>query len=140
MKGLERIGVSLETDLLAEFDALIARKGYGSRSEAIRDLIRQELSQARLHDPKAHAVAAVVLVYDHHVTKLADKLLSLQHTHLLETVSSMHVHLDHHHCLEVIVLRGPVGQIHHVGDQMVSLKGVRLGRVNVVSTENGHTG
>jgi CopG family transcriptional regulator, nickel-responsive regulator len=133
MKGLERIGVSLETDLLTQFDALIAQKGYGSRSEAIRDLIRRDLSQARLDDPKASAVAAVLLVYDHHVTKLADKLLGLQHSHLLETVSSLHVHLDHHHCLEVIVLRGPVGQIHRVGDQMVSLKGVLLGRVNLAT-------
>jgi CopG family nickel-responsive transcriptional regulator len=136
MKGLERIGVSLEMDLLAEFDQLIAGKGYGSRSEAIRDLIRQDLSAARLDDPNAQAVAAVLLVYDHHVTKLADKLLSLQHSHLLETVSSLHVHLDHHHCLEVIVLRGTVGQIHRVGDQMVSLKGVHLGRVNLITIKS----
>ena len=135
MKGLERIGVSLETNLLAEFDTLIARKGYTNRSEAIRDLIRQDLSAARLDDPNAQAVATVLLVYDHHVTKLADKLLGLQHTHLLETISSLHVHLDHHHCLEVIVLRGTVGQIHQVGDQMVSLKGVRLGRVNLVNVK-----
>ena len=133
MKGLERIGVSLETDLLAEFDVLIARKGYTNRSEAIRDLIRQDLSAAKLDHPNAQAVAAVLLVYDHHVTKLSDKLLGLQHSHLLETVSSLHVHLDHHHCLEVIVLRGPVGQIHRVGDQMVSLKGVLLGRVNLAT-------
>ena len=135
MKDLERIGVSLGKELLGDFDRLIARKGYGSRSEAIRDLIRQDLSDARLDDPKAQAVAAVCLVYDHHVTKLADRLLHLQHSHLLETVSSLHVHLDHHHCLEVIVLRGPVGQIHRVGDEMVSLKGVRLGRMNLVSVE-----
>ena len=133
MDRLERIGVSLEADLLAKFDALIARKGYRSRSEALRDLIRQDLSEAHLDDPKAQAVAAVLLVYDHHVTKLADRLLGLQHSHLLETVSSLHVHLDHHHCLEVIVLRGPVGQIHRVGDQMVSLKGVLLGRVNLAT-------
>jgi CopG family nickel-responsive transcriptional regulator len=136
MKGLERIGISLETDLLAEFDALIARKGYTNRSEAIRDLIRQDLSAARLDDPNAQAVATVLLVYDHHVTKLADKLLGLQHSHLLETISSLHVHLDHHHCLEVIVLRGSVGQIHRVGDQMVSLKGVRLGRVNLITVKD----
>jgi CopG family nickel-responsive transcriptional regulator len=135
MKGLERIGVSLEMDLLAEFDTLIARKGYTNRSEAIRDLIRQDLSAARLDDPNAQAMAAVVLVYDHHVTKLTDKLLHLQHSHLLETVSSLHVHLDHHHCLEVIVLRGSVEQIHRVGDQMVSLKGVHLGRVNLVTVK-----
>lgn len=135
MKGLERIGVSLETDLLAEFDALIARKGYTNRSEAIRDLIRQDLSAAKLDHPNAQAVAAVLLVYDHHVTKLSDKLLGLQHSHLLETISSLHVHLDHHHCLEVIVLRGSVGRIQRVGDQMVSLRGVRLGRVNLVTME-----
>lgn len=132
MKGLERIGVSLEKDLLAGFDALIAGKGYGSRSEAIRDLIRQDLSAAKLDDPNAQAFATVLLVYDHHVTRLSDRLLDLQHSHLLETISSLHVHLDHHHCLEVIVLRGSVGQIRHVGDQMVSLKGVALGRVNLV--------
>jgi len=135
MKGMERIGVSLEADLLGEFDGLIARKGYTNRSEAIRDLIRRALSDERLEDTHGQAVAAVLLVYDHHVTKLADKLLDLQHSHLLETVSSLHVHLDHHHCLEVIVLRGSVGQIHRVGDQMVSLKGVRLGRVNLVTVD-----
>jgi CopG family transcriptional regulator, nickel-responsive regulator len=136
MKGVERIGISLETDLLAEFDAMIVKKGYATRSEAIRDLIRQDLSVSRLDNPDTQAVAAVLLVYDHHVTKLSDKLLSLQHSHLLETISSLHVHLDHHHCLEVIVLRGTVGQIHQVGDQMVSLKGVRLGRINLVTVKD----
>ncbi|MBP8303422.1 MAG: nickel-responsive transcriptional regulator NikR [Phycisphaerae bacterium] len=136
MQGLERIGVSLDKDLLAGFDALIAEKGYASRSEAIRDLIRQDLSEAKLDDPHAQAFAAVLLVYDHHVTRLSDKLLDLQHSHLLETISSLHVHLDHHHCLEVIVLRGSVGQIRRVGDQMASLKGVRLGRVNLVTVKD----
>ena len=135
MAELERIGVSLDKDLLAQFDKLIARQGYQSRSEAIRDLVRQQLSQQRLSDPDTEAVAAVVLVYDHHATKLTEKLIALQHSHLLQAISSLHVHLDRHDCLEVVVLRGQVGEIHRVGEQILSMKGVKLGRINLVQTE-----
>ena len=134
MAELERIGISLDKDLLADFDRLIAGQGYQSRSEAIRDLVRRELSQEKLADPEANAVAAVCLVYDHHATKLAEKLIGLQHSHLLHAISSLHVHLDTHDCLEVIVLRGPVREINKVGEQILSLKGVKLGRVNMVAT------
>jgi CopG family nickel-responsive transcriptional regulator len=134
MAELERIGVSLDKDLLAEFDKLIAGQGYQSRSEAIRDLVRQKLSQERLADPKAQAVAAVFLVYDHHAANLAEKLIAIQHSHLLQAISSLHVHLDHHDCLEIIVLRGQVGEIHRVGENILSMKGVKLGRVNLVAT------
>lgn len=133
MEKVERIGVSLESDLLLAFDALISRKGYSSRSEGIRDLIRKELSATQLDDPEAKAVAVVLLVYDHHVAKLTEKLLHLQHSNLLHTISSLHVHLDHHHCLEIIVLQGAVAEIKRVAEKMISLKGVRLGRVNLVS-------
>ncbi len=136
MDKVERIGVSLEPDLLGAFDALISNKGYNSRSEAIRDLIRKELSTTQLDDPGAKAVAVVLLVYDHHVTKLTEKLLRLQHSNLLHTISSLHIHLDHHHCLEIIVLQGGVAEIKTVGEKMISLKGVRLGRVNLVSDAN----
>jgi CopG family transcriptional regulator, nickel-responsive regulator len=135
MDKIERIGVSLESELLEAFDGLIAQKGYKNRSEAIRDLIRTELSKQRVEDPDASALGVVLLVYDHHVTKLTEKLLHLQHSHLLHTISSLHVHLDHHHCLEIIVLKGEVSKINLVGEQMVSLKGVKLGRVNLVSTD-----
>ena len=134
MAEIERIGVSLDSDLLAEFDKLIARQGYQSRSEALRDLVRQQLSQDRLSDPDAEAVAAVFLVYDHHAARLAEKLIDLQHSHLLHAISSMHVHLDAHDCLEIIVLRGPVGEINRVGERIISMKGVKLGRVNLVAT------
>ncbi|MHC4418822.1 MAG: CopG family ribbon-helix-helix protein [Planctomycetota bacterium] len=87
MNRIERVGVSLDKKLLSEFDKLIARQGYGSRSEAIRDLIRQQISGERLENPMAEAVAAVVLVYDHHSTKLMDKLTGLQHSRLLQTIS-----------------------------------------------------
>jgi CopG family transcriptional regulator, nickel-responsive regulator len=134
MADLERIGVSLDSDLLADFDKLIAQQGYQSRSEALRDLVRQQLSQERLSDPKVQAVAAVFLVYDHHATKLTEKLVALQHSHLLQAISSLHVHLDKHDCLEIIVLRGQVGEINRVGEQILSMKGVKLGRVNLVAT------
>jgi CopG family nickel-responsive transcriptional regulator len=134
MAEVERIGISLDKDLLAQFDGLIARQGYQSRSEAIRDLVRQQLSQERLADTQTEAVAAVVLVYDHHATKLTEKLVGLQHSHLLHAIASLHVHLDEHDCLEVIVLRGRVDEINRVGERILSMKGVKLGRVNLVAT------
>jgi CopG family nickel-responsive transcriptional regulator len=86
-------------------------------------------------DPKAEAVAAVLLVYDHHSTKLMEKLIGLQHSHILQVISSLHVHLDEHDCLEVVVLRGRVGEIKKTAENIVSLKGVKLGRINFVATE-----
>jgi CopG family nickel-responsive transcriptional regulator len=135
MSHIERIGVSLEKELLGAYDKLISAKGYQSRSEAIRDLIRQQLSSSRVQNDKAEAVAAVVLVYDHHATALMERLTELQHSHLLQTISSLHVHLDHHDCLEVIVLRGKVGEINKMGEKLISIKGVKLGRINLLATE-----
>jgi CopG family nickel-responsive transcriptional regulator len=133
MAEIERIGVSLDKDLLADFDKLIAKQGYQSRSEAIRDLVRQQLSQERLADPQTQAVAAVFLVYDHHAANLAEKLIAIQHSHLLHAISSLHVHLDHHDCLEIIVLRGQVAEINRMGENILSMKGVKLGRINLVA-------
>jgi CopG family nickel-responsive transcriptional regulator len=135
MAQIERVGVSLEKELLGAFDKLIAGKGYQSRSEAIRDLIRQQLSSDRLSDEKAEAVAAVVLVYDHHATAIMERLTEFQHSHFLKTISSLHIHLDHHDCLEVIVLRGKVGEINRMGDKLVSIKGVKLGRINLLANK-----
>ena len=133
MEQVERIGVSLDKKLLYDFDKLIAGQGYQSRSEAIRDLIRKQLSSERLSNPKTKAFAAVCLVYNHHSTKLMQKLTSLQHSHLLETISSMHIHLDAHNCMEIIVLRGRVGEIKKMADSLLSQKGVELGKVNLVA-------
>ncbi|OHB63823.1 MAG: hypothetical protein A2Y77_01270 [Planctomycetes bacterium RBG_13_62_9] len=135
MSQIDRIGVSLEKELLDAFDGLMAKKGYPSRSEAIRDLIRQQISVEKLADPKAKAVAAVFLVYEHHSTKLMGMLADLQHSHFLQVISSMHIHLDEHNCLEVIVLRGPVGEINKTAESLISLKGVKLGRINLLATE-----
>ena len=135
MSQVERVGVSLEKELLTVFDKLISQQGYQSRSEAIRDLIRQQLSSRHLQNEKAQAIAAVVLVYDHHSTALMERLTDLQHSHLLQTISSLHVHLGHHDCLEIIVLKGKVGEINRMGEKLISIKGVKLGKINLLSTE-----
>jgi CopG family nickel-responsive transcriptional regulator len=135
MEQVERIGVSLEKKLLLSFDKLIAKQGYPSRSEAIRDLIRRHLSGERLSEPAAQAVAAVFVIYDHHSTKLMQELVGIQHSHLLQTICSMHVHLDAHDCMEVIVLKGQVGEINKTGENILSLKGVKLGKVNLITME-----
>jgi CopG family transcriptional regulator, nickel-responsive regulator len=136
MSRIERIGVSLEDELLEAFDILIAKQGYGSRSEAIRDLIRRQLCQEQIENPKAKAVGAAIIVYDHHAAKLTDSLIELQHSHTMtqqpQIISSLHVHLDEHDCLEIIVLKGLVGEINKVGERILSMKGVKLGRINLV--------
>jgi len=132
MGQAERIGVSLEKDLLKSFDKLTAKQGYSNRSEAIRDLIRQQLNCEKASNPKTKAVAAVCLVYDHHSSKLMDKLTALQHSHILQVVSSMHVHLDKHDCMEIIVLKGKISEIENLAESLLSLKGVKLGKINLV--------
>ena len=133
MGQVERIGVSLDEGLLERFDELIAEQGYPNRSEAIRDLIRDRLSAEELGKPNARAIAGVFLVYDHHLAGLSQKMIDLQHNHLLQTVSSLHVHLDHEDCLEVVILKGKVRDIAQVSDQLTSLKGVKLSRVNILA-------
>ena len=134
MSKTERVGVSLDKKLLSLFDQLIRKEGYSNRSEAIRDLIRSRLSKDQLGKPTAHAVAGVFLVYDHHVTKLSQKLVDLQHSYLLQVIASTHVHLDHDNCLEIIILKGMVGEIEKLANNITCLKGVKLSRMNVMTT------
>lgn len=133
MSNLERVGVSLDKDLLGQFDKLIEGMGYGNRSEAIRDLIRDRLSAEQLEKPSSDAVAGIFLVYDHHSTALTNKLLHLQHDHVLDIVASTHIHLDHHNCLEIIIVKGMVKKIQALADKMGSLKGVKLSKTNMIS-------
>jgi CopG family nickel-responsive transcriptional regulator len=116
------------------FDGLIAQQGYQNRSEAIRDLIRRRLAEQELTKPTAKAVAGLFLVYNHHSTRLSQKLTNLQHNHLLQVVSSIHVHLDHENCLEIIILKGRVKDIQQISDKITSLKGIKLSRVNILTT------
>ena len=134
MSQIERVGVSLDKELLSMFDELIGTQGYSSRSEAIRDLIRERLSQKQLAKPNAKAVAGIFLVYDHHSTSLSEKLIDLQHNHLLHVIASTHIHLDHHNCLEIIILKGKVKEIEDLANQMASLKGVKLSKTNMITS------
>ncbi len=135
---LERIGISLEADLLARFDELIAEKGYVNRSEAVRDLIRDSLVQREWASAgREEKVAVVTLVYDHDSSSLAQKLAHIQHETHRAVVSALHVHLDPHNCLEVLVLRGRGRQVSAMGEGLVSTKGVKYGKVVPATTGEG---
>jgi CopG family nickel-responsive transcriptional regulator len=127
MTDLTRFTVSLETALLGAFDAYLAARGYKNRSEAVRDLIRDRLVKEEAQHAKGEQVAVVMLVYDHHARELAARLIDKQHHHHDLVVSSLHVHLGERHCLEVSVLRGPAGQVRHLGDELLATKGVLHG-------------
>ncbi len=133
---LERIGVSLEDDLLAQFDRLIAEKGYATRSEAIRDLIRDTLVQREWSESsgREERVALVALVYDHDSSSLAQKLAHIQHENHKAVVSALHVHMDEHNCLEVLVLRGRAREVMSMGEGLVSTKGVKYGKIVPATT------
>lgn len=133
MSDLCRVGVAIDSDLLQAFDALIARRGYANRSEAVRDLIRAELNQTRIESPTQPVVGALAMVYDHHVRLLAERLTQAQHEHHDAIVSTLHVHLDHDHCLEIIVLRGPREEVQTIADRLISTKGVLQGRLTLAA-------
>ena len=134
MSDVIRFGVSTDERLLEKFDALIAEKGYVNRSEAVRDLIRNTLVEDHWADTEAEAVGTVTLVYDHHSTDLSDKLTEQQHSHHEEILSTLHIHLDTHHCLEVIVLRGRAGEIKRIADVLIGTKGVKHGQFVATTT------
>ena len=133
---IERIGVSLEADLLKQFDRLIEQKGYVNRSEAIRDLIRDALVQRAWSQSEAREerVAVVTLVYDHDSSSLAQKLAHIQHENHKAVVSALHVHMDEHNCLEVLVLRGRGKDVITMGEGLVSTKGVKYGKLVPATT------
>ena len=134
MGELSRIGVAIDSELLEKFDQLIAKRGYTNRSEAFRDLIRDELVQKVWESRDSSVVGTVTLVYDHHVRLLNEKLTDLQHEHHRAILSTLHVHLDHDHCLEVLVVRGKVSIVEKIADALISTKGVKHGRLTITST------
>ncbi len=127
MSDVTRFGVSLDENLLAQFDRVIARKGYTNRSEAIRDLIRESLVREQWELGTDQVVGTLTLVYNHNVRDLSDKLTDLQHAHYKAIVSTLHVHLDPHHCLEVLVLRGKARDLKSIADRLIGTRGVQHG-------------
>ena len=138
MGELVRFGVSVDDNLLKNFDKLIKEKGYASRSEAFRDLIRDMLVRNSWEaDTAAEHVATVTLVYNHHVRDLSDKLTEIQHENHKAVVSTLHVHLSKHNCLEVLVLRGKAKEIRNTADRLIAAKGVSHGTFTMATTGEG---
>ena len=134
MSQLSRTGVSLNEDLLKEFDRLIAKRGYQNRSEALRDLIRDALLKETI-DSNKPVVGTLTLVYDHHVPNLSQKLTETQHAAGGMVLAATHVHLDDHYCLEVIIMKGRSKEIKETADRILALRGVELGKL--VLTNSG---
>jgi CopG family nickel-responsive transcriptional regulator len=135
MPDLTRVSISLETALLEAFDQRNAAKGYATRSEAIRDLIRDRLVREQAEHQAGELVAVLALVYDHHARELAARLIDKQHHHHDLVVSSLHIHLGERHCLEVSVLRGPGEKVRHLGEELLATKGVLHGELTFTSDE-----
>lgn len=144
---MERITISVEEDLAEAFDKLIAERGYRSRSEAMRDLLRREVENARQSsESQGQCVASLSYLYNHHERDLAERLTSLHHDSHDLTVSTMHAHLDHEHCIECAILRGPTASVQRFAESIMAESGVRHGSLNLVSVDvsapagrHGHT-
>lgn len=135
---MERITMSLDEDLAREFDRLIEARGYTSRSEAMRDLLRREVeAQRAVRDARSFCVASLSYVYNHHERRLADRLMDAQHAHHDLVVATMHVHLDHDHCLESVALKGPAAHVRALADQTQAERGVRHAHLNLVTVDAG---
>ncbi len=133
---MQRVTISLDDELAAAFDKLIARQGYENRSEAMRDLIRQRLDrEAQDHAPRGHCVASLSYVYNHHERDLAERLAERQHARHDLVVATLHVHLDHDNCLESTVLHGPVAAVRELAAGLTAEPGVRHGSLNLVAVE-----
>lgn len=131
---MERFTISLDDELAREFDQLIAERGYRNRSEAVRDLLRGQLEQARqTRDDAPYCVANLSYVFNHHERELAERLTGMQHHHHDLTVASMHAHLDHDNCIESVILKGPSASVRAFADALMAERGVRHGRLNLIS-------
>ena len=132
MSNLARFSISVESDLLARFSALAEKRGWENRSEAIRDLMREALVREEWAGDE-EIVGTLTLVYDHHRRELADRLTGLQHDHHELILSTLHVHLDHDNCLEVIAVRGRAAQVQQIADALLAVRGVKHGRLTATT-------
>jgi len=134
MADLVRFGVSIPDDLLDKFDALILAKGYTNRSEAIRDLIRDRLVDDQWSESEHEVVGTATVVYNHEQSDLAQKLTQIQHGKHDLIISSVHVHLDKHNCLEVLIMRGSSEEVRKAGEHLISTRGVKHGKITMTTT------
>jgi len=133
MSGVFRFGISLPKDLLDKFDKLITQKSYSNRSEAFRDMIRQELIRKEWQEGD-NIAGAITLIYDHHKRELVNKLTDIQHDHQKVIISTQHIHLDHDNCMEIIAVKGHPREAEKLADTLKAVKGVKHGALNMSST------
>ena len=136
MSELVRFGVSLEKKLLEKFDSFIRERNYTNRSEAFRDMIRQELIKKEWIEDEDVA-GAITLIYDHHRKDLLSKITDIQHNYQKLIISTQHIHLDHDNCLEIVAVRGNPAEVQRLADTLKSIKGVKHGTLNMSSTGKG---
>jgi CopG family nickel-responsive transcriptional regulator len=134
MALITRFGVSIEESLLKNFDRLISRKGYQNRSEAIRDLIRESLVQEEWEEGKKETVGTIAIVYSHHTRELSRTLTEMQHRYYQSILSTLHIHLDEHNCLEVLVVKGRGEDIKKISERLIGTKGVKHGKLSLTTT------
>ncbi|WP_235427077.1 nickel-responsive transcriptional regulator NikR [Cohnella kolymensis] len=137
-RELVRFGVSMPQDLIEQFDSFIADRGYNNRSEAIRDLVRKVLIQMDYLAPNALVAGTIVIVYDHHASGLPSHLMELQHAYYGDIISTMHVHLSHHKCMEIIVVNGEYGRLSSFTDAIRVQKGVFYAELSVSVIDTRH--
>ena len=133
-EGVERFSVSLPPNLLGQFDEMVKEMAYGNRSQAVADLIRNKLVDHRQQFGTAEIAGTITLVYDHHKQHVQASLTDIQHDHHEVIISTVHVHLDHHNCLEVLVVRGQAALIKKIADELIAAKGVKHGKLTVTTT------
>ncbi|GBC96939.1 Putative nickel-responsive regulator [bacterium HR16] len=134
MAKLKRFGVSIPADLVDAFDRLIQVKGYQNRSEAIRDLMRDALVESEWESDAGEVVGTVTIVYNHEARELSRKITQLQHRAMDAVVCTTHVHLDEHNCMEVVVVRGSAEEVRAIADQLISMKGIKHGKLVCTTT------
>lgn len=133
MSEISRIGISINEKLLREFDRLIAEMGYQNRSEAVRDLIRDRLVQKDWEEGDKEAMGVISIVYNHEKREMADTLVDIQHDFTDSIVSSVHVHMDHHNCLEVLIVRDVAKHIKKIANRLIGTKGVKHGKLTMAT-------
>lgn len=132
--GVKRFGISLDYSLLKSFDSSIAKKGYANRSEAIRDLIRDDLVKEEWKDGSKETVGTITIVYSHDTRELLNMLTEIQHDFHASVAASTHVHLDSHNCLEVLIVKGRGKDIKRIADRLIGTKGVKHGKLSLTTT------
>jgi CopG family transcriptional regulator, nickel-responsive regulator len=134
MSELARFGVSIDSQLINKFDELIVGKGYATRSEAIRDMIRDMLVEQEWESGEHETVGTITIVYNHHTRELEHALTDMQHQSFHQIISTLHVHLDAHNCLEVLVVKGKSKEINKIADRLIGTKGVKHGKLTMTTT------